>query len=93
MEIGPGILQFSCHGEARGLWFSNGFTQASAIVKAIRAHNKHAEETGGQRIQLVVVNACMSGPLAQALCECVDFVIGHGHSEVGDEEALTFSKT
>ena len=93
MEIGPGILQFSCHGETRGLWFSQGFTEASAIVDAIRAHNREVEAEGGQRIRLVVVNACMSGPLAQALCECVDFVIGHGHSEVGDEEALTFSRT
>jgi hypothetical protein len=93
MEIAPGVLQFSCHGEARGLWFSQGFAEASAIVDALRAHNRHVEARGGQRIQLVVVNACMSGPLAQALCECVDFVIGHGHREVGDEDALAFSKT
>jgi hypothetical protein len=93
MQIAPGVLQFSCHGEARGLWFSHGFTEASAIVDALRAHNREVKAKGGQRIQLVVVNACMSGPLAQALCECVDFVIGHGNSEVGDEEALTFSKT
>ena len=25
MEIEPGVVQFSCHGEARGLWFSQGF--------------------------------------------------------------------
>ena len=93
MQIAPGVLQFSCHGEKRGLWFSHGFTEASAIVDALGAHNREVKAKGGQRIQLVVVNACMSGPLAQALVECVDFVIGHGHSEVGDEEALTFSKT
>jgi hypothetical protein len=92
MEIEPGVLHFSCHGEARGLWFSQGFTEASAIVDALRAQNKEVQAKGGQRIQLVVVNACMSGPLARALCDCVDFVIGHSNSEVGDEEALTFSK-
>ena len=63
---------------------------ASAIIDALRAQNRHVEAKRGQRIQLVVINACMSGSLAQALCECVDFVIGHAHSEVGDQEALSF---
>jgi len=89
-EIGPGILHFSCDSETRGRWFAQGFKEASAIIDALRAHNRHVEAVGGQRIQLVVINACMSGPLAQALCECVDFVIGHAHSEVGDQEALSF---
>jgi hypothetical protein len=92
-EIGPGILHFSCDSETRGRWFAQGFKEASAIIDALRAHNRHVEAVGGQRIQLVVINACMSGPLAQALCEFVDFVIGHAHSEVGDEDALAFSKT
>ena len=35
----------------------------------------------------------MSEPPAQALCVCVDFVIGHAHSEVGDQEALSFCET
>jgi hypothetical protein len=92
-EIGPGILQFCCDSEARGRWFAQGFKEASAIIDALRAHNRHVEAKGGQRIQLLVINACMSGPLAQALCECVDFVIGHAHGEVGDQEALSFCNT
>ena len=102
-KIRPGILQFSCHGKIRGLWFSDGFTKASDIVDAIRSHNKAVEARGSrwwcppslhcQRIQMVVVNACMSGPLANALRESVDFVIGHGHSSVRDKDALQFSKT
>ncbi len=93
MIIGPGILQFSCQGEIRGLWFSHGLTEASDIVDELKAHNKAVEAEGGQRIRLVVVNACMSGPLAMALCESVDFVIGHSHSKVSDNDALSFSRT
>ena len=35
----------------------------------------------------------MSGPLANSLSKCVDFVIGHGKSGVGDQEAISFCTT
>ena len=88
----PSILHISCHGELGGLWLSGaqGLVESDAIVEALAAHNNEVENN---RIQLVVTLACMSGPLACALSNCVDFVIGHGSFEVGDKAAMSFSET
>jgi len=93
MRFEPSILHFSCHGDVRGLWLSGSqsVVESGCIVDALAAHNKEVES--GCQIQLVIVNLCMSGPLASALSGCVDFVIGHGKREVGDIEAMSFSKT
>jgi len=82
MRVEPSISHCSCHGDLRGLWLSGSqsLVESGCIVDALAAYNKEVES--GCRIQLVIVNSCMSGPPASALSGCGDFVIGHGKREV-----------
>ena len=67
------------------------FLKSTDLAKAILAMNR--EVPLDSRIRLVIANACMSGLLAKLLSEGIDFVVGHGDSEVGDENAIVFSET
>ena len=99
----PTILHFACHGDsegvhvaskaqdARGKRSSGSFLTSKALADAILAINREAPLDS--RIRLVIANACMSGLLARMLSEGIDFVVGHGDFEVGDENAIVFSET
>ena len=99
----PTILHFACHGDsegvhvaskaqdARGKRSSGSFLTSKALADAILAINREAPMDS--RIRLVIANACMSGLLARMLSEGIDFVVGHGDFEVGDENAIVFSET
>ena len=87
----PSVLIVSCHGERQGPSLSRGLVGRDSIVQAVVAFNREVRPE--QRIRLFVNNTCMSGLLAEQLSESVDFVIGHGLSEIGDDEAIIFTKT
>ena len=87
-EYEPSILQFSCHGDLRGLWLSEGRVEHSGFLKALVGLNTDVETD--LRIRLVIVNACMSG-WAEKLSAFVDFAIGHADCDVLDKDAITFS--
>ena len=88
MRYHPSVLIVS--GERPGLLLPRGLVWRDNIVQAVAAFNR--EVGPEQRIRLLVNNSCMSGPLAEQLSESIDFVIGHGHSEVGDAQAIIFAK-
>ena len=91
MQATPSVLVLSSHGETHGVWLADGLVEGKDIVEALAAINRELRPE--QRIRLLVINTCMSGPLAEALSAYVDFVIGHGMLEVGDEEAIRFAVT
>ena len=87
----PTILHFACHGDSEGVHMGGNFLKSADLAKAILAINR--EVPLDSRIRLVIANACMSGLLARMLSEGIDFVVGHGDFEVGDENAIVFSET
>jgi hypothetical protein len=93
VSFNPSILQISCHGELRGLWLKNGLMEDVDIVNFLESLNKDKLRQGQSTLRLLLLNSCMSGSLAQKVSSFVDFVIGHGHSDVKDEDAIEFSKT
>ena len=85
------VLQFSCHGELHGLWLSDGKVDRSALVSSLKEYNRSPQTKEG--VRLLIITACISGPLAEELSAFVDFVIGHGLEEVRDSDAIEFTHT
>jgi len=90
-DTSPAVLQFSCHGELHGLWLSDRKVDRSALVSSLERYNRSPQTKEG--IRLLIITACISGPLAEELGAFVDFVIGHGLEEVRDSDAINFTHT
>ncbi|KAJ1469066.1 hypothetical protein T484DRAFT_2198337 [Baffinella frigidus] len=96
----PMIVHFACHGEVNGLWFAAGFVDGERLMDVILSNNQLVEPKG-DRIRLVVFNACNSAELAEQFAggggvnggrfEGISFVIGHG-IPVGEEHAQGFCR-
>jgi hypothetical protein len=93
LSFNPSILQISCHGDLRGLWLKQGLMKNDDIVTILESFNKDKLQQGQSPLRLVLLNSCMAGNLAQKVSSFVDFVIGHGHADVGDGQAIEFSET
>ncbi|MCG8417547.1 MAG: SUMF1/EgtB/PvdO family nonheme iron enzyme [Proteobacteria bacterium] len=88
LETRPHVVHFSGHGTANGKVVLQGERDAAALVD----HAAIVELIGILRdgLRLVVLNACYSDNLAEALTEYIDCAIGTRH-DVGDEAAIEFA--
>jgi hypothetical protein len=88
MDLDPKVVHFSGHGQADGSLYvedESGYRIAVApggIAELFGIHKK--------TVKCVIVNACHTMLLAQAMVEHIDHVIGM-RQEVGDGAAITFS--
>ncbi len=81
----PQIVHFSGHGSREGGVYVEDETGYSELVTpdGLFGEYKHS-------IRCVIVNACHSMLLAEAMAEHIDYVVGM-RSEIGDEAAILFS--
>jgi hypothetical protein len=90
LEEEPHVLHFSGHGSPRAqLMFEDGTGATARIDK-----DAFADLIGILRgnLRLVVLNACDTEPIAQALVRHVDFAVGM-REPIGDEAAIAFSSS
>ncbi|MEP2981624.1 MAG: hypothetical protein ABJO86_19195 [Lentilitoribacter sp.] len=88
LNIKPRILQFSCHGSMGNLYFENsqGFAKSVSertlvdLIKSIKP------------IECVLLIACNTLSIAEALAEHVDYVVGT-NSEIDDDGAIAFTRS
>jgi hypothetical protein len=86
----PHVLHFSGHGSPRAQLILEDDTGKAARVD----QDAFVELIGilGGGLRLVVLNACDTEPIAEALVRHVDFAIGM-HEPIGDEAAIAFSSS
>ncbi|MEO3748323.1 CHAT domain-containing protein [Plantactinospora sp. B5E13] len=87
-ELRPDVLHFSGHGDPNGeLTFVDGRGRPKPVSeRALTATLRAA----GERIRLVVLNACYSYPQAKAVVEVVPCAIGM-NAAIGDRAAIVFA--
>nr|WP_264085192.1 CHAT domain-containing protein [Kibdelosporangium phytohabitans] len=88
LDFSPSVVHLSGHGTEDGRFLAETDAGAAKIVAVdgMAALFREFADT----IRCVIVNACHSETLAQALVEHVDHVIGM-RSRIGDRSAITFS--
>ena len=86
-EISPQVVHFSGHGSSDGLALE-GMDGGAHLVPPAALEDLFRVFRGD--IQVVVLNACLSVPQAQAIAAVIGCVIGTGR-EISDEAAMTFS--
>ncbi|MEZ4629272.1 MAG: SUMF1/EgtB/PvdO family nonheme iron enzyme [Deinococcales bacterium] len=97
----PNILHFSRHGSKSGGIYLETVTGDRQLVRGDGdfetspklGNSAIAELIGliGDEISCVVLNACYTEPLAQAIIEHVEYVVGMGRA-ITDDAAIAFSK-
>lgn len=85
----PHIIHFAGHGDGAGSIAVKG--EGGAIVSVPITALRDMFAILRDNIRLVVLNACWSQPLAAALAEVVECMVGMG-DEIGDREACDFSE-
>jgi hypothetical protein len=90
LEEKPHVLHFSGHGTERAQLMFEDDTGAAARVEK----EAFVELIGilGGTVRLVVLNACDTEPIADALVHHVDFAVGM-HEPIGDEAAIAFASS
>lgn len=86
-SLKPTVVQFSGHGETRGLFF-----QADDRTGSVVSRESIGEVFGAVEapVEIVILNACYSDSLADALLAHAKCVIGM-HGPIGDESARRFA--
>jgi hypothetical protein len=85
-DCDPVCLHLSCHGNPNALVLYGQELAAKPFVDFIKSWC-----ASGARLQLIVLNACCSAEIANALSKYVDFAIGHSN-DVDDADAVKFSR-
>jgi len=88
LDVRPCIVHFSGHGQETGeLCFENEHGETAAVsADAIT----RLFELASEFVECVVLNACYSSVQAEAMQECVDYVVGM-HDPIGDRAAILFA--
>ena len=88
----PTIVHFSGHGSTQGIFLSDDHGNPKLAAEQDMANLfQLLQADGSMKIECVVLNACLSHHLAEALSNCVPTVIGT-NTKIGDDKAIQFSE-
>ena len=88
LDFRPVAVHFSCHGQRSFLSLYQDEVSVRTLRDALKAWCEDASGTG---LRFAIANLCNSAPLAQALADYIDFVIGHDQP-VLDSAAIDFAR-
>lgn len=88
LEDRPQIIHFCGHGSKQGLWLDNQDGKAELMTNEFLTG---LLRTFADRIECVLLNACATDPLADALAQHINYVIGM-NQEVYDDAAIAFAE-
>lgn len=86
-EIRPTIVHFAGHADADGFYLTRASGAPAPVTGSVLTQMFGA---AGSSVQVVVLNRCITEPLAEALCEFVPIAVGTS-AAVPDEGARAFS--
>jgi SAM-dependent methyltransferase len=95
LEIKPQIIHFSGHSSSKGLMVETESGKTAVVSPSTLSTLLDAwvqrEENTIHKFEVIVLNSCYSGEIAQAICKVAEYVIGMPE-DIDDDSAIAFAR-